>query len=189
MKKGEIAKKIILAVAAAGEAGGLALTLANIPGLGASIQPFIKWYKNQDKYGRYRIRKTFTKLRRQNLIEMKEDENGKMKINLTDAGKIKTLQYQFEDIKIEPQKKWDKKWRLIILNIPRSRQKIRYIFRTKLKKLGFYKLQNNAWLYPYECRNEINLIAEFLNIGIYITTADVSYFDNEDSIKQSFNLY
>ncbi|MEK7147245.1 MAG: hypothetical protein AAB772_03265 [Patescibacteria group bacterium] len=188
MKKGEIAKKIILAVATAEEAGGLALTLANIPGLGASIQPFIKWYKNQDKYGRYRIRKTFTKLRRQGLIEMKENENGKTKILLTDTGRKKTFQYQFENLTIEPQKKWDKKWRLIIFNIPRDRQKIRYIFRTKLKKLGFYKLQNNAWLYPYECRQEINFIAEFLNIKSYITTAEVNHFDAENTVKQNFNL-
>ena len=188
MKKGEIAKKIILAVATAEEAGGLALTLANIPGLEASIQPFIKWYKNQDKYGRYHIRKTFAKLRKQGLIEMKESENGKTKIVLTDSGRKKTLQCQFEDLTIEPRKKWDKKWRLVILNIPRNRQKARFDFRLKLNKLDFYKLQQNVFVYPYECKKEIEFIADVLNIKHFVTIVETLPFDGDNFIKRKFGI-
>lgn len=188
MKKGEIAKKIILAAASAETIGGLSVSLTNVPGVGAVIKPFIDWYKNQDKYGRYRIRKTFAKLRRQGLIEIKTDENNKTKIVLTDEGRKKVSRCQFEDLKIEPQKKWDKKWRLVIFDIPRSRQKARFDLRAKLNNLYFYKLQQNVWIYPYECKKEIDFIANVLNIKHFMTIVEALPFDGDNFIRRNFGI-
>jgi len=177
MKKGEIVKKIILLAAASAAAGGLAFTLAAMPGLAPALKPFVEWYKKQDRKGRYRIRKTFEQLRRERLIEIEEMADGKTKIVLTENGKKKVLKYQLEDIRIKPMKNWDKKWRMIIFDIPESQKKARNALRDKLKELEFYQLQKSVWIHPYECEDEINFIIEFFNISPYVRMAEVNRFD------------
>ncbi len=188
VKKGAIVKKILLTVAATAAAGGFVLALAAMPGLGVVAHSFIQWYKNQDRQGRYRIRKTFERLRQERLIEMNETSDGKTKIILTEEGKKKVLEYRFEDIKIEPMKKWDKKWRMVIFDIPEHHKKARNALRDKLRELEFYQLQKSVWIHPYECRDEINFIIEFFNISSYVRMAEVNHFDGDKLIKEKFNI-
>lgn len=188
MKKGEISKNILLAVAATSAVGGFVVTLADIPGVGAAIRPFTHWYRGQDKYGRYRIRKTFSQLRRDKLIEMSQTPEGKMKVILTETGRKKVLEYKMNDLKIATPKKWDKKWRIVMFDIPEEFKKSRYLLRAKLQRLNFQKLQNSVWVYPHECRPEIKFIAEVLNISPYIRLAEVNRFDGDNDIKTKLNL-
>lgn len=188
MKKGEMAKKILLIVAGAAAAGGLVFALSAMPGLGAAMKSFIDWYNNQDRYGRYRVRKTFEQLKRERLIDISETPDGKTKITLTEAGQKKVLQYQFEDLKIKSMEKWDKKWRMVIFDIPEHQKKARNALRDKLKELGFYRLQKSVWVHPFECRNEIDFIIEFFNISPYVRIAEASHFDGDDLIKKDFEL-
>ncbi len=187
MKKGEIAKKILLATATSVAVGGLIVTLAAMPALAPALRPFVEWYKKQDRYGRYRIRKTFEQLRRERLIEFSE-KDGETKIILTEAGQKKVLQYRFEDLKIKPMEKWDKKWRMVIFDIPENQKKARNALRQKLQELGFYQLQKSVWVHPHECRSEIDFIIEFFNISPYVRLAEVSRFDGDELIKKEFNL-
>lgn len=189
MRKRELAKKILLAAAAAGAMGGLTIALAVAPGLGMAVKPLARWYQTRDKYGRYRIRKTFAQLRRERLIDISETPEGKTRVTLTDAGKKKVLEYQFEDMKIEPMKKWDKKWRMVIFDVPqRGYKKARDALRKKLESLGFYQLQKSVWIHPYECRNEIDFIIEFFNISPYVRIAEVSRFDGDHLVKEKFEV-
>ena len=72
--------------------------------------------KNYRNYDKRKIAQAFSYLKRSGLIILKE-EQGKITVEVTENGKRKIKQYEFEDLKIAEPKKWDKKWRIIIFDI------------------------------------------------------------------------
>ena len=64
--------------------------------------------------------------------------------------------------------KWDKKWRVVIFDIPQELHKERVKFRKKLKYLGFIMLQKSVFIFPYPCSEEVGDICKDLGVGDYI---------------------
>jgi DNA-binding transcriptional regulator PaaX len=63
---------------------------------------------------------------------------------------------------------WDKKWRIIIFDIPQEKHIARIRFRNKLKSLGCVMLQKSVFIFPYPCHEEVGDIAGYLEISDYI---------------------
>ena len=84
---------------------------------------------------------------------------------------------------------WDKKWRIVIFDIPEELHKNRNQLRTKLKNLGFYMLQKSVFVIPYPCEKELGYICRNLKIVNYI---DVILAESigfkEKEIKDFFDL-
>lgn len=165
----------------------MAGTLILLPGFGMVLKPFADWYKKQNRHKRYQIRKTFEQLRQERLIETTEI-NGEIKMVLSENGKKRIIKYELEDLTIPKPKNWDNKWRLIIFDIPEKFYKARRALRIKLDELGFYPLQKSVWLYPYECRDEIDFIVEFFKISPYVRIVEAIGFDGDDFLKKEFKL-
>ena len=55
-----------------------------------------------------------------------------------------------------------------------------------MKTLGLYNIQRSVFAYPFDCRKELNLVAELLNIEPYTTYAEVSYFDIDKELRRYF---
>ena len=177
-----------MAASGAEAIGGLVVTLASTIGLGtADLRPFARWYRSSDRKKRYQIRKTFSRLRKEHLIELSE-KDGETKIVLTDAGEGRVLRYKLNELKIEKPKRWDKKWRLVIFDIPEKLKQARNALRGKLNELGFAQLQKSVWVYPYECRSEIDFIAEIFNAGPYVRLIEANQLDGAETLKEKFEL-
>ena len=76
------------------------------------------------------------------------------------------------------QKHWDKKWRILIFDIPESRKFTRERIRQTLVGLGFKHLQDSVWVYPYDCEDLITLLKADLRIGkdvLYIIADTIEY--------------
>lgn len=130
----------------------------------------------------------FNYLKRRGLIEVKR-KGYDVQITLTKEGRKQAGKYQIDDLKIEKSRKWDKKWRVIIFDIPQSSRLIRDIFRKKLKEWGFYPLQQSVWIIPYPCQEEIALLREFLGVDKkQIQVLEVTKLESEKLFKKIFNL-
>lgn len=101
-------------------------------------------------------------------IELIKRADGIEKARLTDRGKAKFLAYQFNSLVLPQSKKWDKKWRMVLFDIPETKKNIRDSLRRKLKELGFLEFQKSVFVYPYSCRDEINFILNFWNIPEHV---------------------
>lgn len=122
-----------------------------------------KGYRRWRKYPKEKFRDAFTSLLRQGYIEVTQ-QNHQIFINLTDEGKKKAGWLQIDSLEITRPKNWDGKWRLVIFDIVELKKKHRDAFRGKLKELGFYQLQKSVWVYPYNCRDEIDLLRDFFGL-------------------------
>jgi len=136
---------------------------------------------------REKLRKEIRNLYRSKMVGKKENPDGSYTIALTEKGKLKALTYHFQKMKIEGEK-WDGKWRLVVFDIPEKIRGGRRALREKIKELGFRELQKSVWIFPYECKDEIDFIVEFFDLRKYVRFATLESIDNELHLKKIFNL-
>ncbi|MDD5145833.1 MAG: hypothetical protein PHF44_03250 [Candidatus Pacebacteria bacterium] len=145
-------------------------------------------YFKEKKYNKRKVAKTLSALQKDGLVIGRE-KNGIFKITLTEKGKEVIKKYQFDDLKIEEQRVWDKKWRVAIFDIPEKTRKVaREALREKLKKLNFYLLQKSVLVYPYPCEKEIRFLAEAFEISPYVNVILAEKIFDDIKLKKYFEL-
>lgn len=106
---------------------------------------------------------------------------------LTEKGDRELAQYTAEAETLRP-KKWDGKWRLVIFDIQETKKGKRDRMRRNLARLGFEKLQNSIWVYPYECEALITLLKKDCQIDkevLYIVSENIP---GDGWIRKKFGL-
>ncbi len=140
------------------------------------------------KIVRKKINNSFWYLKKKGLLQLKRQKHD-VCIALTKGGRKRAGKYQIDDLYIERPKKWDKKWRIVIFDIPNSSAVVRNVFRRKLKEFGFYLLQRSVWIYPFECREEINFLREFLGTGKrQIQILEVNQLEDDRFLRKVFKV-
>jgi len=172
--------KILLAVI--GVAGILAVT-AVVPNAFGALRMF---GFGRGKYNEKYITNTLYRMRVDGLITF-EEGGGKKLVRLTNKGKERLLadgdMFQKEK---KMRKKWDRKWRIVIFDIPERNRYIREKIRKDLINYGFMRLQDSVWIYPHDCEEFIVLLKADARIGknlLYIVASAVEYDKN---VKRMF---
>lgn len=134
----------------------------------AATSPFfivniLKGLKSFKKYPNKKVYDTFYKLKKQGLIDFYK-KNNQIYISLTEKGKKKADWMHIDDLEIKKPKKWDGKWRILLFDIAEMKRIYREALRGKLKELNFQLFQKSAWIIPYDCTEEINLLKSFFGL-------------------------
>lgn len=144
-----------------------------------------KEWKDINRQYLYRIIREF---KYERLIDCREQEDGSIKVVLTEKGKKHALQFNFEKMEIKKMSFWDGKWRMVFYDIPEKRKKLREALRKKLKELDFYELQKSVFVHPYPCKDEIDFIIEFFDARNFVHYAEIDNLTNEANLKLNFHL-
>ena len=185
MLRGKSLTREILFIAAAGP---VVLSSLFLPNAAQMLKPLIKWRKNWDKIDRRLIYNAVRRLNQKRLVEL-VGKGDKLYIKITNNGKKIIKNFDYDDIELAKPKTWDKKWRLVIFDIPDKKQKERRALSKKLKDIGFYALQESVFVYPYDCCDEIDFICEFLSISRFVNYCIVeSVYKREGDLREIFNL-
>ncbi|MBI4059665.1 CRISPR-associated endonuclease Cas2 [Candidatus Giovannonibacteria bacterium] len=108
------------------------------------------------------------RLKLKGVVAFIKSGDGIEKVLLTQPGRARALRYQFQNLELQKPKRWDKKWRLVLFDIPEAKKKIRDALRRKLKDLGFHEFQKSVFVCPYPCRDEINFVINFFDIADHV---------------------
>jgi len=122
------------------------------------------------------------------LVEIKEDKNGNTILVLSEEGKKKILIYNIENLKLKRKSKWDGHWRLFIFDIPEKFKRERYILSKKLKEIGMYQLQKSVYVYPFECKDELEFIIKYFGFRKDVRFILAKEIDNELHLRKIFDL-
>jgi len=182
----ETTKEVLISLAT----GGMIMVAATSPYFLMNVaKVYLKSRKLRSKKEHARkIAKAFDSLRRNDLVILKE-ENGEFVVQLTEKGKKRIAKIQFENMEIKKPKIWDKKWRVVIFDIPDKKKKgAREALREKLKHLNFYPLQKSVWVHCYPCEEEIQFLAELFHITPYVNIIIGEKIHNNIKLKAHFNL-
>lgn len=180
-KLGAVQQKILLLLL-----GGFALSCSRSPNKTLQIiRGMHETWRDIDKQAADRA---IQALYESNLLEQRENEDGTITLVLNEGGKKRALTYQIKNIKVPTPRKWDKKWRLILFDIPEGERESRDALREHLEYMKFFCLQKSVWVYPFDCKSEIDFIVELLDIRKYVRFLIADFIDNEAHIKQFFSL-
>ena len=188
ISKHPIASSTLKAVLAMAILGSTLTIAAVVPGiLVVSGQSIARAKKNkQERYQKLWAR--FHALKKRNVFEcVGESPDGGLIYRFTESGRDMTKKLLLETLEIKPPAKWDKRWRVVVFDIPEKFKKARYALWSQLKILGFYQLQKSVWVHPFSCEHEIEFLCDIFNIRPFIeifTTDDLNngkvlyYFKN-----------
>lgn len=175
----------ILLIAIAGPVILSSLFLPNAPKM---LKSLIKLHKNWNRIKRQRIYEAIRRLNKKRLIKL-EQKGNELYLKITENGKNLIKNFDYDNIKLTNYKKWDKKWKMVIFDVPEKKKKERRALSLKLKDLGFYPLQESVYIYPYDCQNEIDFICSFLSIDRYINYCVLETLDKrEGELRIFFDL-
>ncbi len=149
------------------------------------IERAVKEWTWINRHYLYRCRREFHHDR---VVEYGEDDDGNIKIVLSEQGKERVLQFKIGQLALPKLKHWDGHWRIVLYDIPEKKKPAREALREKLKELGFYEWQKSVFIYPFPCRDEIDFLTEFFEIRSYVRYAELSNPTNEAELKLHFEL-
>lgn len=178
---GSVQRKIMIALL-----GGVALGLSSSPKqyFRTLRSARIEWKKvDQRSFNR-----SIARLSQEKLLEEKEFANGSFKLILTKEGRrqAKILDLLGSSISFKKPKRWDKKWRIVIFDIPEKDRIFRDILREHLRNLRFYKLQHSVFVSPHPFEKPVLELVDIYSAKKYVRVITAISIDNESRIKNHF---
>lgn len=180
-RAGYVMQKVLLFLA-----GGFALGLSGRPDAYFRILKGIT--REWEGINQRQFRESIQNLYRSHLIDYEENNDGTASLLLTSQGKQKALRFNLDNMKIARPSSWDGLWRVVIFDIPELKKKTRDAFSFRIKQLGFHSLQKSVFVYPFECRDEINFLIEMFDLRAHVCFLVVKDIDVEPDLKRRFRL-
>lgn len=167
--------------------GGVIATILVAPGMAEVLdRPTRAYFNKLDKRAQQReIRRLVYYMRQRGLVvSTSEDYMHGLVVTRQGLRRLKTV--DFENIQIPILPKWDKRWRLVMFDIPESHRTGRRALMAKLKILGFLQLQRSVWVYPFPCRGEIEAVTTYYKVAKYTSYIEALSIDNEAALIKKF---
>ena len=137
---------------------------------------------------KYQSKSVLGRLKQKGEIEF-EERDGKQYARLTERGEeALALGQQKMQLATSKPRKWDRRYRLVMFDVPERRKKIRERLRFQMRDAGFLRIQDSAWLYPYDCEEFMALLKADLRIGKDVLYAVVEEIENDAWIRKHFGL-
>ena len=181
--RGELAKDILLAVAACGAIVGMVFVFSALPGL-AHIFRLFGANNNRE---RMRIRQSICGLERHGYLQVYK-KGGEEYIKITPLGTQMMVRRSIILMRPVKPKKWDRLWRLVMFDIPENKRKSRNALRFALQKMGLSQIQKSVFAYPYPCKKEIDFVAGYFKIRRGITYATANNIEGSAILKKKFKV-
>jgi DNA-binding transcriptional regulator PaaX len=158
-----------------------------------AVQGFRFLFKNKNRiptfkeFSQSRVKLYANRLEKSGIIK-RERRGDKIRFVLTKKGRKIAQRNSVNEIKLVNNIKWDKVWRIVIFDIPEKKKVARDALRQKLIRLGMHQLQKSVFIYPYECKNEIDFIADFFKVSEDILYLHAKLADVDEKVRKIFDL-
>ena len=107
---------------------------------------------------------------------------------LTHKGKRLLNQKALENLRPPVSRAWDKKWRLVLFDIPEEFKKNRNSFAVGLKRMGFVQIQKSCFTFPFPCLDEIEVLADFHEVRRFVTFLVAESLEGSKALARRFKL-
>lgn len=151
-----------------------------LPGLAGAFKGFAKSKNYQ--------RDIIARLEKEGFVKVKYLPNGKTEVSITQNGHTRVLRYNLGTMQLMNKKKWDKKWRLILFDVPEKRKVMRDALRKKIKELGLLKIQQSVYVYPHQCEKEMDFLISYFKIRPFVKYFTIERFGGDDEYRKHFEI-
>jgi len=145
-------------------------------------------YVPNEKYNlKYRAKSATGRLVAKKYVVWIEKDDKKY-LRLTQAGR---KAFTFEQAKVtlkNQKKKWDGRWRMVVFDVPERRRCVRNRLRAVMLDIGFVRLQDSVWVFPYDCEDFVALLKADLKIGKDVLYAIVDTIEHDQNLRRQFGF-
>ena len=170
-----------LAVVAIGVVVFIASTAPNA----AQLLRFFPGYKKGARFN-FQVKSALSRLVAKGLVVFVE-KGGKRYARITEKGKH-MLDLETARMQVVKKKRWDRRWRLVIFDIPERHRSVRIRLRKFMASCGFERLQDSVWTYPYDCEDLIALVKAEFRIGADALYLIVEQMEHDKHLREHFRL-
>ncbi|MBI4135354.1 hypothetical protein HY477_01320 [Candidatus Uhrbacteria bacterium] len=125
---------------------------------------FIEKGRRRAKKEQAQLRKHIDYLKSRHYIEVKNEGEERL-VRLTTKAKYELLRLQFAlHMRAQRKRAWDRKWRLIIFDVPEIQKKYRDFLRKLMRVNGFRMWQLSVWVSPYNPEPHLSNLLKYLGI-------------------------
>ena len=176
----EIKEGILLAVATAG-----VISLALVA---PKLLDHLNYFPRNRYDFNYRVKNAAERLVKKGYL-MWTERKGKKYLRLTPLGERK-MEFEKEKAALSTRKKkpWDERWRMLVFDIPERRHQVRAKLRMVMREVGFVRMQDSVWVYPYDCEDFIALLKADLKIGKDVLYAIAETIEHDGPLRKHFSL-
>ena len=156
----------------------------------AALAPGLANALGKSKYLRqrlYQARKRISVLITDGYLVL-DERDGKKFIRLTEKGERFAAMMHEGALAPKRPKRWDRKWRMLIFDIPERRRGVREKIRATLITLGFVRLQDSVWVFPYDCEDFIIVLKAEFKIGKDVLYVIADHIENDRHLLRHFSL-
>ncbi len=143
--------------------------------------------RNSYKF-KYQAKNALAGLVRKGYVTFVSERGGRYARITTAGQKALALLEHTTALDLQKRKKWDKRWRVVIFDIPERRRGIRDRLRAVMRSAGFYRLQDSVWLYPYDCEDFVALLKADLRLGLSVLYMIVERIESDSQLKEHYSL-
>jgi len=154
---------------------------------------FYGTYPKSSYYNSYKkdqVKRAVHDLKRQKLIKKYKDSQsaGKTLYQLTGEGvALIKKRLALANLKNKVKKiTWDKKWRVVIFDVPESERHLRDVLRYNLKEIGFVMVQMSVWAYPFDVFEELEILIPDIRKHKWIKLMTVKMESEDEQLKKKF---
>lgn len=137
------------------------------------------------EFDRIKFSQNLYRLKTRKIIRVYQEGKDKY-LELMPKGADHVRKYLLSEMQVEPPQKWDGKWRIIVFDIPDDKKTERNVFREHLKRMGFVQFQESVFIFPFECKKEINFITTNYYIDPYVKYIVADFFEGDDDLIDHF---
>jgi hypothetical protein len=156
----------------------------------ANIIKLVQESPDWDSWKRYNVsylQRTLRRLASQKHVEVAK-VHGESIVSLTKLGKRKILKFSQDTLRVDKPDHWDGKWRLVMYDVPTSRRELSELLRQAIRALGFYKMQESVYVYPYPCFDQIEFLREYYSLGDIVQYMLVDKIEHDEAYMTYFGL-
>lgn len=111
-------------------------------------------------------------------------------VQLTESGRrqISDADFTASIEEFASTKQWDRKWRILIFDIPEVQKRKRNSLREHMIESGFVRLQHSVWIIPYDCSTFVALLKVELGLTDQLRLIIAESIENDALLRRHFRL-
>lgn len=138
--------------------------------------------KLSQKYSKQEIASTLRYMKYNQLV-FNRFERG---LSVSNKAKIRLSNALIEQLFVTKPKNWDKKWRIIMYDIPENMKSKRDAFSKHLVRVKLLKLKDGVYIHPFPCQSEIEKLANYFQIQKHVTYIESSKLITNRKLEKEF---
>lgn len=175
------ARNILKILAGVGAIGMVFVFPGAAPVLGSLIM-------GDKQYTRWQTKQVISGLGKRKYVKIEYLDDGRVRVKITKKGFVRALTYEIEKMSLNKPKIWDKRWRVVIFDIPKKYGRVRDLFRMRLRQLGLYQLQESVYVSPIPCFAEIEFLRELYGVSFTVQYLLVEKLEDDQFLRDHFEL-